>query len=80
VKYKVWHPDSSDESRARTIEACFIYEAAQEAALFSCSSDWGGPRVYHVRDEAGRLWAVEVRLDLEPVFYAGPPVRLAEQP
>jgi len=76
--FRVWNPDASDENAARAIRGRpSPADAAHWFATVFDRDDWDdSPRTYHVRDESGVLWAVEVRCAMEPVFMAGEPRRM----
>lgn len=80
--YRVWDPEDCDEDGAREVMSRFsVADTAHWFATVHDRDDWnaGDLRTYHVRDEAGVLWSVEVRAEMEPVFRAGEPRRVVDK-
>ena len=80
MTYRVWDPNNCDEDGAREIEAHSRSEAAQDFAEDHDRDDWhdGDIRVYRVRDTDGRLWSVEVMLEMVPSYRTSEPERVEE--
>jgi hypothetical protein len=62
--YRVWSPDDTDESGARSVRADTSAEAARAFVELHDRDDWHEDerRTYRVRDEIGVLRSVEVQL------------------
>jgi len=86
LMYRVWHPINESPDDAREYGALDTQRAAQIHAEYCYRhregweepfEDLRWPVTFHVVDpHDGQTYAVDVALDMQPVFRAGTPVKL----